>query len=375
MMVAASKKKLTKREQARQNARLGINTGGYGGGGGGRRDYVGNADGEFEVPGTGPGESSSSTSNGVSTTIVNNYSTPQNDSGADVAAMYQNWADAQDAANKAAETARLQNIQNQSETMKAILGSYGLMSLYDTVLGYIQNGYDAGAIQTLIRTTPEYKRRFPAMEALNAKGRSISEAEYISYEQAASGLERRYGLPEGMLMGNVQTMLENEVSATELNDRVMLASAAAIEAPQDVKDAFQNYYGIGSGGMTAYFLDADIATPLLEKQYAAAQIGAEAARQGIGLDVYGAQNLQGLGITTAQARQGFGEVAASQSLSEGRGDVVTQQEMVAAKLGGDTKAQEKVSRATMGKLSAFQGGGEALQTQKGAVGLGSAATR
>lgn len=301
--------------------------------------------------------------------------TPANDSGADVATMYENWAAEQKAANDAAELAKQQNIKNQTEVMKSILEGYGLMSLYNTVLGFIQDGFDAPAIQTLIRTTPEYKRRFPAMESLNAKGRSISEAEYISYEQTASGLERRYGLPEGMLMNNLQTLLENEVSATELNERVMLASAAAIESPQDIKDTFQQYYGIGQGGMTAYFLDPDIATPLLEKQYASAQIGAEAARQGIGIDVYGAQNLQGLGITQAQARQGFGEVAASQSLSEGRGDVATQQEMIQAKLGGDAQAQQKVARATMGKLAAFQGGGEALQTQKGAVGLGSAATR
>lgn len=303
------------------------------------------------------------------------YASPSNDSGADFTQMLENMTNAQNVANQAAIDAAAQNARNQTEIIKGILQSYNLMSLYDTMIGYIQDGYDSSAIQTLIRTTPEYKRRFPAMEALGAKGRAISEAEYISYEQTASGLERRYGLPEGMLMGNLQTLLENEVSASELNDRVMLASAAAIEAPQDVKDTFQQYYGIGSGGMTAYFLDADIATPLLEKQYAAAQIGAEAARQGIGMDVYGAQNLQGLGITQQQARQGFGEVAASQALSEGRGDVVTQQEMVQAKLGGNASAQEKVQRATMGKLGAFQGGGEALQTQKGAVGLGSAATR
>ena len=83
----------------------------------------------------------------------------------------------------------------------------------------------------------------------------------------------------------------------------------------------------------------------------------------------------GIRQVSGQARQGFGEVAASQSLSEGRGDVATQQEMIQAKLGGDAQAQQKVARATMGKLAAFQGGGEALQTQKGAVGLGSAATR
>lgn len=265
--------------------------------------------------------------------------------------------------------------KNAIATMQAALQQYGLNSLYETVVDFIKSGYDADAISVLIRTTPEYKQRFPAMEALAQKGRAISEAEYISYEQTASGLERRYGLPEGMLMSNVTKLLTNEVSPSELNDRVILASSAAIQAPQEVKDMFKQYYGIDSGGMTAYFLDPDVATPLLEKQFASSVIGSEAARQGIGIDVYGSENLQMLGITQEQARQGFGTVAASTGLTQGRGDVVTQQQLIAGTLGQDQKAQQDIERAVGGRLGRFQGGGEFLQQGGQNVGLGSAATR
>ena len=265
--------------------------------------------------------------------------------------------------------------KNAIATMEAALQSFGLTSLYNTVVDFIKNGYDAEAVTVLIRTTPEYKQRFPAMEALAQKGRAISESEYIAYEQQASGLERRYGLPDGMLMNNVTKLLTNEVSATELNDRVLLASSAAIQAPTDVKDMFKNYYGVDSGGMTAYFLDPDVATPLLEKQYASSILGTEAARQGVGIDVYGAENLQSLGITQEQARQGFGTVAASKGLSEGRGDTVTQQQLIAGTLGQDQKAQQDIQRAVGGRLGRFQGGGEFLSQSGQNVGLGTAATR
>lgn len=265
--------------------------------------------------------------------------------------------------------------QNAIGTIKGVLESYGLNSLYQRIVGFIQEGYDENAVMILIRTTPEYKTRFPAMEALAKQGRAISEAEYISYEQTASGLERRYGLPEGMLMGNVTKLLTNEVSAAELNDRVLLSSAASIQAPSDVKDKFKEFYGIDQGGLTAYFLDPDIATPLLEKKYATTLIGTEATRQGVGIDVYGAENLQALGVTQERAREGFGTVAASRGLTTGPGDVTSEKELIAGTLANDTAAQANIQRAVGGRLGRFQQGGEFLQTSGGAVGLGSAATR
>lgn len=263
---------------------------------------------------------------------------------------------------------------NAIATVKGLLEQYGLGSLYDTIVGYIREGYDPNTVMVLIRTTPQYKQRFPAMDALAAKGRAISESEYIQYEQAASGLERRYGLPVGMLMGKVTDLLTNEVSATELNDRVMLASAASIQAPQDLRDTFQRFYGIDQGGMTAYFLDPKVATPLLEKQYGSAIIGREAAAQGVGLDVFGAENLQNLGITQQQAREGFGQVAASRELTAGRGDVVSQEELIQGTLAGSEEAARKIERAQKSRIGRFEGGG-GFATGGGQVALGSAATR
>ena len=265
--------------------------------------------------------------------------------------------------------------QNTLTTMKGTLSQLGLNSLYDTVVNFIKDGYDAESIMTLIRTTPEYAQRFPAMSSLTAKGRAISEGEYIAYEQQASSLERRYGLPQGMLMGSVTKLLQNEVSATELNDRVVLASSASIQAPQEVKDMFTQYYGIDSGGMTGYFLDPDVATPLLEKQYASSVIGSEAARQGIGIDIFGAENLQSLGITQAEARQGFGQVASATGLTQGAGDTVNQQQLIAGTMGQNEKARQDIERAVGGRLGRFQGGGEFLNQGGQNVGLGTAATR
>lgn len=269
-----------------------------------------------------------------------------------------------------------QQQQNQTiASIQAIFKTYGLDNLYDTIVDYARKDYSADTIALMLRETPQYKQRFPAMAALSAKNRAITEGQYIEYETLAAGLERRNGFPMGMLTGNVTKLLENEVSVDELNNRVTLATAASLQAPQDLKDTLSNYYNIGQGGLTAYFLDPSIATPLLEKQYATAQIGAEAARQSVTVDVGVAQNLQELGVTQAKAAEGFGNVARQSSLSTGRGDVASQETLIKANLADNAQAKKEVERVAGSRVGRFQGGGEFLATQKGNIGLGSAATR
>lgn len=276
---------------------------------------------------------------------------------------------------------RMQALERQREqrrvvqTVQAVFAQYGLTSLNGLIEQYARDDLSAEAIQIVLRQTPQYKQRFPAMEALAQRGRAITEAEYIDYERTAAALERQYGLPQSMLTGRVTELLTNEVSASEMNDRVVLAASAAIQAPQEFRQTMSEFYGIDTGGLTAYFLDPQVATPLLEKQYASSVIGMEARRQGVGIDVYGAENLQELGISQEQARVGFGEVAAARPLTEGRGDIVNQQQLISGTFGASQEAEQAVQRARAGRVGRFQQGGGALATQQGVAGAGTAATR
>ena len=277
-----------------------------------------------------------------------------------------------------AANAKRERSMNAIEAMRGIMASYGLSSLMDKIQSYVTQGYtDPDAIMALIRTTPEYEQRFPAMKELAKKGRAISEAEYISYEAEAAGMERMYGLPAGMITGkeSISKLLTSEVSAKELGERVTMAAAGAFQTSPEVKKQFKDYYGIDSGGLTAYFLDPEVATPLLTKQYVSAQLGAEAAMQGIDVGMTLAEQLNVAGVTKDEARIGFGAVAGEAGLTAGAGDVVSQEQLIKANLLGDQTAKAAKERAAGGKLGKFQGGGEFLQTQQGAVGLGTATTQ
>lgn len=275
----------------------------------------------------------------------------------------------------AAERERVRRI-NAVETLRGLMESYGLSSLMGRIESYVKEGYETDAVVALIRTTPEYKERFPAMEALSQKRRAISEAAYIEFERNAAQLERAFGLPTGILgKDTITTLLTNEVSASELEERVGLAAAGAYQAPPEMRQMFEQYYGIGSGGLTAYFLDPDKALPLLNKQFATAQIGAEAQMQDFNLALGMAEQLTEAGISREQARAGFGEISRRRGFTEGRGDVVTSEQLVTGTLLQEEQAQQAIERAQKARIGRFQGGGGFAASQQGIGALGSAATR
>jgi hypothetical protein len=266
------------------------------------------------------------------------------------------------------EMQRQDRIRNVIAVVRATFEEYGLGSLVPQIIRYAQQGYEGAAIGFLLRETPEYQARFPAMKALAQKKRAITEAAYIAYERTAASLERQYGLPKGMLENSVTNLLTNEVSVEELNERVLLASAASVNAPESMRQTFRNFYGVDA--LTAYFLDPEIATPLLQKQVATAEIGEAAMRMDVGIGVDMATQLQELGISRDQAVGGFAQVGRGRSLQSGRGDVVSQQQAIEGTFGVNRESEQALERAALARTGRFAGGGSFASEREGASGLG-----
>lgn len=298
---------------------------------------------------------------------------------ADAAAM-----ERQQAADREAMNRQLQQQQYERETrqrqiiqtLQAAFAQYGLQSLFPRIEDYARRDLTEDGILIELRNTPEYKQRFPAIEALAQKGRVITEAEYIAFERNAAQLERAYGLPAGMLDKDAVTnLLTNEVSARELEERVTLAAAAAFQTTPEMRDTFRRFYGIDSGGLTGYFFEPDKALPLLNKQFVSSQIGAQAAMQDITIESRLAEELSMAGVDEARAREGFGQVSRLRGLSAGRGDVATQQQLIGAEFMNQQESADAVRRAAASRVGRFEQGGGAITTQQGVAGAGTAATR
>ena len=262
------------------------------------------------------------------------------------------------------------------QTLQAAFAEYGLQGLFPAIERFARQDLSEGMILLELRKTPEYQQRFPAMRALSEKGRVITEGEYIAFERNAAQLERAYGLPAGMLNKDAITnLLINEVSGRELEERVTMAAAGAFALSQEVRDTFSRFYGIDSGALTAYFLDPEKALPLLNKQFVSSQIGAEAAMQDITIQSRLAEELTERGVGVEEARRGFGEVRGLRALSEGRGDLASQEQLIGSRLMNQQDSEEAVQRAQAARVGRFQQGGGMLTGERGVVGAGTAATR
>lgn len=189
---------------------------------------------------------------------------------------------------------------------------YGLSSLAPKIYSYIVNGYSADTIALLLQDTPEYQQRF-AGNALRQKAGLpvLSPADYLATEASYRQVMASAGLPKTFYdtPADFANWIGGDVSPTEIQNRVQLATAATTTTDPYTKQALAAFYGVDDSHLTAYFLDQDKALPILQKQEQAATLGAEALRRGLVADQSRMESYVDQGLTQSQAGQGFQQVA------------------------------------------------------------------
>lgn len=275
-------------------------------------------------------------------------------------------------------------VTDAQKSAKAIINSaleqYGLGALGDRLWNDYLGGSPMEQVFFNLRQAPEYKQRFAGMDALVKKGRAISESQYLDLERTYAQMFRTYGLPPAMYDNpdDYARLIGGEVAPTEIRDRLQLASQAASQAPQEVRDELARLYGVDQGGLTAFFLDPDRTLPVLTQQFAAGTLAATARRTGYGaLDKTEAERLAQLGVSEDVAAKGFGELARSSelmtSLDAGE-DTIDRATGQRAVFEGNAAAIERLNRRAERRRAAFGGGGGFAASQGGISGLGSAAS-
>lgn len=194
--------------------------------------------------------------------------------------------------------------------LNTLFTSFGLGSLSSKIFDYVKNGYSADTISILLQDTPEYKKRFIGNEARRKAGLNVlSPAEYIATENSYRQIMSQGGMPKGFYDSNEDfaKFIGNDMSPTELKERVDIATQASILGPPEFRSALKQM-GLSDGDMAAYWLDPKKALPYLAKFAATAQIGAEALERGFSFDQRYAENLAQQGITAEQAASGYAQI-------------------------------------------------------------------
>jgi hypothetical protein len=109
------------------------------------------------------------------------------------------------------------------------------------------------------------------------------------------------GMQEGF-----NKFIANDVSAAELEDRVMTAQSRVLNSNPEVLASLKSFYpDITNGDILAYTLDPTKALTDIKRKVTAAEIGGAAMQAGLGITGTRAGELGSAGITKAQAQQGF----------------------------------------------------------------------
>jgi hypothetical protein len=249
------------------------------------------------------------------------------------------------------------------ELLRSKLAEWGIDGLDDDVINTLVQGYSPAVATLALQDTPQYKKRFAANDERLRKGLPVlSPAEYVATERSYISTLRKYGLPEGFYdqQEDFQKWLGADVSPEEMDQRANAARQAYVDASPEVKDQWQNLYGLTPGDAVASFLDEKTALNLINKRAQSVSIAAEAERAFHGQYQLSAQRAEELtmeGVTQEKAQAGFNSVASridrDQMLGRMAGFDFTQREAENEVLLNDTTAKaerDKIYNAERGRF-------------------------
>jgi len=258
--------------------------------------------------------------------------------------------------------------ENAIAVMQARFKQYGLETLAAKIRQLAIDGATESTITLQLQETPEYQTRFKANADRIKKGLQVlSPSEYLTVEDTYRQVLRAYGLKQFDTDEYVSQFISNDVSPTELSNRVQIAVQRVQNADPAVSKTLRDYYGIGQADLVAYTLDPATQYQKIERQVQAAEIGTAARIQGLETGVGVAEQLAAQGVTAAEAQKGYATIA----------DILPSAEKLSAIYGDsmDMYGQSQAEQEVFNSLASAQRARQRLTAREvaqfsGASGLG-----
>ena len=309
-------------------------------------------------------------------------------------------------------SAALTNAMNQAI---AVLQGYGLTGDIGAGLtAMLQNGLDATTIYNILDSSnpqatiqglglsstqlaaatslvSSWQARFVGNQARIAAGLNpLDPATYIANEQSYKQVMSMAGIPASSPLQSTAylgQLMGQDVSPAEVSQRVNAATSAVQNEDPEVIAQLQSQFGLSQSTIVSHLLDPAVSAPVVQQEYNAATIAAEAARAGVAITVGntggntqsgGLTNQNALqmqlaaqGVTQAQAAQSFQTIAQQQPELQaiaarygtgytGPANIGSALQATQFGLTGAAAAQAQLSRLTTAETSAFSGSAGAV---------------
>lgn len=265
--------------------------------------------------------------------------------------------------------------------IREVLERYGLGGLSDWALNQLVNGRSHEEIMLELRNQPLFKERFKAIDIRRQHGLNpVSPEDILHYEDTARDLMRSSGLPQGFYddADDFADLIGKGVSLTSVQDRVNETWSRVVNAPPEVRDAWEQIYGGSSDqALAAFIFDPDKSETKLRDMARTAVAGGAMRTFGLGMDPAAAARVAGFDLEDGAVRSGFGKLAQIRAVfSESRGerggpDLDVMREGVNAAFDAG-EGQEAIEQRITTRRNEFGGGGGALLSNQGLTGAGQA---
>jgi hypothetical protein len=274
--------------------------------------------------------------------------------------------------NQAAiDAAALRDRQSAYDILYNEFNKYGLGSLVEDIKYLLQSNVSPSQFAIELQNTKAYQQRFSAnQDRIKAGLRALTPAEYVGLEDQYQNIMRNYGLPATYYtkdatgkQSGFDKFLAGDVSASELEDRIATAQQRVLNSNPEVLTALKQFYpDISNADILAYTLDPTNALTNIKRKVTAAEIGGAALAQGLQAQGGTAESLAGLGVTKAQAQQGYTEIAGLLPRASQLSDIYGQDgytqgtaEAEVFNTAGAAEAKKKRQKLTALEQAAFSG--------------------
>ena len=268
------------------------------------------------------------------------------------------------------------------DTLASYLRPFGLdaQDVIDAAWSFVQQNPGLADNETIIidstRNTQTYKNRFAGNAARVAKGLpELTPAAYLQYEEAYRQKLRSSGMPIGFYdsQQDLARFIGNDTDPDELKQRIDLGYKAVKDADPQIVAEMKRLYMVDDASLAAFFIDPEKSKDIVLRQAEAAQIAAEAQKQAdMRLSAQEAEALSLQGITTTQARQGFGSLGTARELFDTTmpgEEQITREEQISGVLGTNAAAAQRIAKRQRQRKATFETGGGLSETQQGITGL------
>lgn len=201
-----------------------------------------------------------------------------------------------------------------------------ISSLASFIESQILNDIPMNEITMNLRDTEPYKQRFAGNEARKLAGlQPLTEEQYLAQEAQYTNLLRANGLSELANRNTYAQLISGDVSAVELEQRVVNVYDRIRYADPDLKKELDRMrqFNITDKDVLKAMLTGEEGSRQLERKIALAELNAEATSRGL-TSTMGAEDLLARGVNRQQASQGFEAVKQAKAGLEKLGSIYGQ---------------------------------------------------